>query len=84
MAVIHGAATAGASFRSHFKPWTCLHVEMCCGLLVQSFQVMAVATRSIGAPWNIHGDHTEIFLLRDAGWIIGMAENAQEAFEGKI
>ena len=42
---------------------------------------MAVATRSIGAPWNIHGDHTDIMSLRDTGWIIGMAENAQEAFD---
>lgn len=34
-----------------------------------------------GAPWNIHGDHADIMSLRDMGWTIGMAENAQEAFD---
>lgn len=43
--------------------------------------VMAVVTRSIGPPWNIHTDHQDAFTIRDAGWIIGFAENVQEVFD---
>jgi pyruvate ferredoxin oxidoreductase alpha subunit len=43
--------------------------------------VMAVVTRTIGPPWNIHVGHNNIFTLRDAGWIVAMAETAQEAFD---
>ncbi len=43
--------------------------------------VMAVVTRTIGPPWNIHTDHTDILTMRDSGWIISMAENVQEAFD---
>ncbi|MEN2999182.1 MAG: pyruvate ferredoxin oxidoreductase [Acidilobaceae archaeon] len=43
--------------------------------------VMAVATRSIGPPWNIHTDHNDALTARDSGWIIGFAESVQEAFD---
>ncbi len=43
--------------------------------------VMAVVTRSIAPPWNIHSDHNDLLSLRDSGWIIAMAENVQEAFD---
>lgn len=43
--------------------------------------VMAVVTRSIGPPWNIHTDHQDALTVRDAGWIIGFAENVEEAFD---
>ncbi len=43
--------------------------------------VMSVVTRTIGPPWNIHTDHTDILTMRDSGWIISMAENVQEAFD---
>ncbi|MCS7130402.1 MAG: pyruvate ferredoxin oxidoreductase, partial [Archaeoglobaceae archaeon] len=83
MAVIHGAATAGARvFTATSSHGLAYMFEMCWWIAGSRLPaVMAVATRSIGAPWNIHGDHTDIVLLRDAGWIIGMAENAQEAFD---
>ncbi|MDI9641899.1 MAG: pyruvate ferredoxin oxidoreductase [Archaeoglobales archaeon] len=83
MAVIHGAATAGARvFTATSSHGLAYMFEMCWWIAGSRLPaVMAVATRSIGAPWNIHGDHTDIVQLRDAGWIIGMAENAQEAFD---
>ncbi|MCS7144885.1 MAG: pyruvate ferredoxin oxidoreductase [Archaeoglobaceae archaeon] len=83
MAVIHGAATAGARvFTATSSHGLAYMFEMCWWIAGSRLPaVMAVATRSIGAPWNIHGDHSDIVLLRDAGWIIGMAENAQEAFD---
>ncbi len=46
--------------------------------------VMAVVTRSIGPPWNIHTDHQDALTIRDSGWIIGFAENVQEAFDMTI
>ncbi|MEM4701970.1 MAG: pyruvate ferredoxin oxidoreductase [Archaeoglobaceae archaeon] len=83
MAVIHGAASAGARvFTATSSHGLVYMLEMCWWIAGSRLPaVMAVATRSIGAPWNIHGDHTDIVLLRDAGWIIGIAENAQEAFD---
>lgn len=83
MAVIHGAATAGARvFTATSSHGLAYMYEMCWWIAGSRLPaVMAVATRSIGAPWNIHGDHTDIVLLRDTGWIIGMAETAQEAFD---
>lgn len=43
--------------------------------------VMAVVTRAIGPPWNIHDEHTDILAIRDSGWIIGMASTVQETFD---
>ncbi|MEM1579214.1 MAG: pyruvate ferredoxin oxidoreductase [Archaeoglobaceae archaeon] len=83
LAIIHGAATAGARvFTATSSHGLAYMLEMCWWIAGSRLPaVMAVAMRSIGAPWNIHGDHTDIMLLRDAGWIIGIAENAQEAFD---
>ena len=43
--------------------------------------VMAVATRTIGPPWNIWTDHSDIMDQRDTGWIIMMAEHNQEVLD---
>jgi pyruvate ferredoxin oxidoreductase alpha subunit len=43
--------------------------------------VMAVVSRAIGPPWNIHVEHTDIMSVRDTGWLISMAENNQEALD---
>ncbi|MCE4599323.1 MAG: pyruvate ferredoxin oxidoreductase [Desulfurococcales archaeon] len=43
--------------------------------------VMAVVTRAIGPPWNIHVDHQDIMDQRDTGWIIAMAEDNQEVLD---
>ena len=43
--------------------------------------VMAVVTRAIGPPWNIHVEHADIMSTRDTGWLISMAENNQEALD---
>ncbi len=43
--------------------------------------VMAVVTRAIGPPWNIHVDHQDIFDQRDTGWIIGIAQENQEVLD---
>jgi pyruvate ferredoxin oxidoreductase alpha subunit len=46
--------------------------------------VLANANRALSAPINIHGDHSDIMGARDAGWIILMAENAQEAYDNTL
>lgn len=83
MAIVYGAATAGARvFTATSSHGLAYMLEMCWWIAGSRIPaVMAVPMRSIGAPWNIHGDHLDIMLLRDAGWIIGIAENAQEAFD---
>lgn len=43
--------------------------------------VMAVVTRALGPPWNIHVEHADIMSARDTGWLISMAENNQEALD---
>ena len=46
--------------------------------------VMAVVNRAISGPINIHGDHSDTFFVRDAGWIQLYSENAQEAYDNMI
>jgi len=46
--------------------------------------VMAVAARAIGAPWNIHVEHSDIVDQRDTGWIIGIAQENQEVLDMTI
>jgi len=46
--------------------------------------IMANANRALSAPINIHGDHSDLMGARDAGWIILIAENAQEAYDNTV
>ncbi len=41
--------------------------------------VMTIANRAIGAPINIWNDHSDAMAVREAGWIMLMASNHQEA-----
>ncbi|ALL01491.1 Pyruvate:ferredoxin oxidoreductase, alpha subunit [Pyrodictium delaneyi] len=43
--------------------------------------VMAIITRALGPPWNIHVEHADLMSTRDTGWLIAMAENNQEALD---
>ncbi len=43
--------------------------------------VMAIVTRTIGPPWNIWSDHSDLMDQRDSGWIIMMAEHNQEVLD---
>ena len=86
MGVVIGAATAGARvFTATSSHGLAYMYEMCWWAAGSRLPiVMALAARSIGAPWNIHGDHLDLVSLRDLGWIISVAENAQEAFDMTI
>ncbi|MDZ4383809.1 MAG: pyruvate ferredoxin oxidoreductase, partial [Thermodesulfovibrionia bacterium] len=46
--------------------------------------VMPVVNRSLSAPLNIHGDHSDAMGARDSGWIQLWSENAQEAYDNLI
>jgi pyruvate ferredoxin oxidoreductase alpha subunit len=46
--------------------------------------VMAVAMRALSAPINIHCDHSDMLSVRDQGWVMMIAENAQEAYDQTI
>ncbi|UCC34077.1 MAG: pyruvate ferredoxin oxidoreductase, partial [Candidatus Bathyarchaeota archaeon] len=46
--------------------------------------VMTVTNRALSAPINIHCDHADSMVERDAGWIQIYAENSQEAYDSLI
>jgi len=46
--------------------------------------VMAIAMRALSAPINIHCDHSDLLSVRDQGWVMMIAENAQEAYDQTI
>jgi len=43
--------------------------------------VAGFVTRTIGPPWNIWSDHNDLLSIRDTGWIILFASNAQEIYD---
>jgi len=46
--------------------------------------VMAVITRSLGPPWGIWSEHTDLLAQRDTGWISMMVQTNQEALDSVI
>jgi pyruvate/2-oxoacid:ferredoxin oxidoreductase alpha subunit len=46
--------------------------------------VMAVVTRSIGPPWGIWSEHTDLLAQRDTGWMTLMVQTNQEALDSVI
>lgn len=45
---------------------------------------MAVVNRAMAPPWSIWNEHTDILTQRDAGWVMMMCENAQEAYDTAV
>jgi pyruvate ferredoxin oxidoreductase alpha subunit len=43
--------------------------------------VLNVVTRALAAPLNVRGDHADMYLGRDSGWLQASAFNAQEAYD---
>jgi len=83
LAAVYGAAMAGAraftATASHGLLYMHEMVWWAAGSRVPL--VMAVVTRAIGPPWNIHVDHQDIMDQRDTGWIIAMAQENQEVLD---
>lgn len=83
MSVVYGAAMAGARAFTATSSHGLLYMYEATwwAALSRAPVVMAVVTRTIGPPWNIHVEHNDILVLRDSGWIIAMAESVQEVFD---
>lgn len=83
LAAVYGASAGGLrAFTATSSHGLLYMYEMCWWVANSRLPiVMALITRTIGPPWNIHTDHTDLLTLRDSGWILAMSENAQEAFD---
>lgn len=46
--------------------------------------VMGMAVRTYSAPINVWGDYSDVMSMRELGWIIYLAQTAQEAFDTVI
>jgi len=46
--------------------------------------VMAIVNRALSGPINIHCDHSDSMVERDAGWIQIYVENSQEAYDSIV
>ncbi|HSD51218.1 MAG TPA: transketolase C-terminal domain-containing protein [Candidatus Methylomirabilis sp.] len=45
---------------------------------------MMIADRTLDPPGDFGSEHTDVFCARDMGWIMGWAENPQEAFDNHL
>ncbi|MFA5146986.1 MAG: transketolase C-terminal domain-containing protein [Candidatus Omnitrophota bacterium] len=46
--------------------------------------VLADVNRALSSPINIHCDHSDTMMVKDAGWIQIFSENAQEAYDNML
>jgi pyruvate ferredoxin oxidoreductase alpha subunit len=46
--------------------------------------VMCVSSRSLSAPLNIHGEHGDVMVARNLGWVQIFSQNVQEAYDNVI
>jgi len=86
MSVCIGAASAGGRVMTAKASqglalmWEMLYIAAGLRLPI----VAAIANRSLSAPINIHGDHSDTMGARDSGWIQIYSENCQEAYDNFI
>lgn len=83
LAAAHGAAMMGArTFTATSSQGLLYMCEMLSYVSGSRHPVLMVdANRSTATPWNIYGDQRDSIAMRDAGWIMFFAENAQEALD---
>ena len=86
MSVCIGAAAAGGRVMTATASqglalmWEMLYIAAGLRLPI----VAGIANRSLSAPINIHGDHSDTMGARDSGWIQIYSENCQEAYDNFI
>jgi pyruvate ferredoxin oxidoreductase alpha subunit len=86
MSVCIGAASAGGRVMTATASqglalmWEMLYIAAGLRLPI----VAGIANRSLSAPINIHGDHSDTMGARDSGWIQIYSENCQEAYDNFI
>ncbi len=78
-----GAGAAGGRVATATSSQGCaLMVEVlyqCSGMRIPV--VLCLVNRALAAPLNVNGDHSDMYLTRDAGWIQLDSFNAQEAYD---
>lgn len=86
LAAVYGAASGGARAFTATSSHGLLYMhEMLWWVAGARIPVvMAIVTRTIGAPWNIWTDHSDVMDQRDTGWLIAFAENNQEVLDETI
>ncbi len=86
LAAVYGAASSGVraftATSSHGLMYMCEMLWWVAGARVPL--VMAIVTRTIGAPWNIWSDHSDFLSQRDTGWLMMFAEHNQEVLDSVI
>ena len=84
MSVCCGSAAVGArTFTSTSSQGLALMSEIfIIAAAMRLPMVMALANRSLSSPLSIWNDHTDVMMVRDAGWIHFFVENGQEAYDG--
>lgn len=83
MASVIGAASVGARAYTATSSQGLLYMYEVCWWAAGARLpvVMGVVTRAIAPPWSIWTDHSDVLTLRDSGWIILFAMDAQEIFD---
>ncbi len=83
MSVCCGSSAVGArTFTSTSSQGLALMSEIFYITAAMRFPVvMALANRSLSGPLSIWNDHTDVMMVRDAGWIHIFVENGQEAYD---
>lgn len=83
MSACVGAAAAGGRVATATSSQGCaLMVEVlyqCAGMRLPA--VLCLVNRALAAPLNVNGDHSDMYLTRDCGWIQLDSFNAQEAYD---
>ncbi len=86
MSVCIGAASAGGRVMTATASqglalmWEMLYIAAGLRLPI----VAAIVNRSLSAPINIHGDHSDTMGARDSGWVQIYSEGCQEAYDNFI
>lgn len=83
MSACVGAAAAGGRVATATSSQGCaLMVEVlyqCSGMRLPA--VLCLVNRALAAPLNVNGDHSDMYLTRDSGWIQLDSFNAQNAYD---
>ncbi len=86
MSAAVGAAAAGARVATATSSQgLALMLEIC--YIASSLRLpilMNVGARALSGPINIHCDHSDMYMARDAGWIQIFTEDTQEAYDYTI
>lgn len=83
MSAAVGAAAAGARVATaSSSQGLALMLEICYIASALRLPIlMNIGARALSGPINIHCDHSDVYMARDAGWILIFTENAQEAYD---